>query len=31
MEAGMQDRGLDRQSAVLLAIAWITALWMTLT
>jgi hypothetical protein len=31
MEAAMQDRGLDRQSAVLLAIAWIAALWMTLT
>jgi hypothetical protein len=31
MEASMQDRGLDRQSAVLLAIAWIAALWMTLT
>jgi hypothetical protein len=31
MEAGMQDRGLDRQSAMLLAIAWIAALWMTLT
>jgi hypothetical protein len=31
MEAGMQDRGLDRQSAVLLAVAWIAALWMTLT
>jgi hypothetical protein len=31
MEAGMQDRGLDRQGAVLLAIAWIAALWMTLT
>jgi len=26
-----RDRGLDRQGALLLAIGWLTALWVTLT
>jgi hypothetical protein len=30
-EAGMQDKGLDRQGALLLAIGWIAALWITLS
>jgi hypothetical protein len=30
-EAGMQDKGLDRQGALLLAIGWLAALWITLT
>jgi hypothetical protein len=30
-EADMQERGLDRQSALVLAIGWFAALWMTLT
>jgi hypothetical protein len=27
----MQDKGLDRQGALLLAFGWLTALWVTLT
>jgi hypothetical protein len=27
----MQDKGLDRQGALLLALGWLTALWVTLT
>jgi hypothetical protein len=27
----MQERGLDGQHAIVLAIGWIAALWMTLT
>jgi hypothetical protein len=26
-----QDRGLDRQSALVLALGWLAALWITLT
>ena len=30
-DKGRQDKGLDRQGALLLAIGWIAALWITLT
>jgi hypothetical protein len=30
-EAEMQDFGLDRQGALVLAIGWLAALWITLT
>lgn len=31
MRAKRQETGLDRQGAVLLAIGWLAALWMTLS
>jgi hypothetical protein len=28
---GKRDRGMDRQDAAVLAVGWLTALWLTLT